>query len=189
MFQKQKKEDNKFNVQVLWSCFTFWRLFSFVSSKIETLSNHQRKCSAVVENVDKITEIIAVVRHISSRSIARELKFNHETVLNHLHKTVFKKKLDVWVPHQLAQKNHTAAAGQIVVKPELTAKKVLLCIWRDWKEIIYYELLSYGQTLNADLCCQQLDRLRLAIDQKWPELANRRGVVCHQDNVRPQRLS
>ncbi|GFU83107.1 histone-lysine N-methyltransferase SETMAR [Trichonephila clavipes] len=39
--------------------------------------------------------------------------------------------------------------------------------------------------LGSDLYCQQLDRLKLAIDQKWPELANRRGDVLHQDNVRP----
>ncbi|GFY35977.1 mariner transposase [Trichonephila clavipes] len=50
---------------------------------------------------------------------------------------------------------------------------------------IYYELFPYGQTLNSQLYCQQLDRLKLAIDQKWPELANRRGVVFHQDNARP----
>ncbi|GFV39865.1 histone-lysine N-methyltransferase SETMAR [Trichonephila clavipes] len=29
-------------------------------------------------------------------------------------------------------------------------------------------------------------RLKLAIDQKWPGLANRKGVVFHQDNARPQ---
>ncbi|GFW37370.1 histone-lysine N-methyltransferase SETMAR [Trichonephila clavipes] len=40
-----------------------------------------------------------------------------------------------------------------------------------------------GQTLNLDIYCQQLDRLKLATDQKWPELANRRGVVFHQDNA------
>ncbi|GFY10568.1 histone-lysine N-methyltransferase SETMAR [Trichonephila clavipes] len=45
------------------------------------------------------------------------------------------------------------------------------------------ELLPYGQTLNSDLYCQQLDRLKLAIEQKF---ANRRGVVFHQDNVRPK---
>ncbi|GFV91361.1 histone-lysine N-methyltransferase SETMAR [Trichonephila clavipes] len=38
---------------------------------------------------------------------------------------------------------------------------------------------------RSDLYCQQLDRLKLAIDQKWPESANRRGAVFHQDNARP----
>ncbi|GFT03709.1 histone-lysine N-methyltransferase SETMAR [Trichonephila clavipes] len=34
----------------------------------------------VVENVDKITEITEVDRHVSSRSIAQELKIYHKTV-------------------------------------------------------------------------------------------------------------
>ncbi|GFU93271.1 histone-lysine N-methyltransferase SETMAR [Trichonephila clavipes] len=46
------------------------------------------------------------------------------------------------------------------------------------------ELLPYGQTLHSDLYCQQLDHLKLAIDQKWPELVNRRGAVFLQDNSR-----
>ncbi|GFX96133.1 putative DD34D transposase [Trichonephila clavipes] len=47
-------------------------------------------------------------------------------------------------------------------------------------------MLPHGQTLNSDLYCQQLDRLKLAIDQKVPESVNSRGVVYHQDNIRPQ---
>ncbi|GFX18139.1 histone-lysine N-methyltransferase SETMAR [Trichonephila clavipes] len=80
---------------------------------------------------------------------------------------------------------HYGEAAQTVPKAGLTARKVQLCIWWDWKGIICQELLPHGQTLNSDLYCQQLDRLKLAIDQKWPELANRRGVVFHRDNVRP----
>ncbi|GFU26314.1 histone-lysine N-methyltransferase SETMAR [Trichonephila clavipes] len=53
----------------------------------------------VIENVDKITEIIEVDRHVSSRSIAQELKIDYKTVLSHLSKVGFKKKLDVRVPH------------------------------------------------------------------------------------------
>ncbi|KAL9918814.1 histone-lysine N-methyltransferase SETMAR-like [Glossina fuscipes fuscipes] len=183
----------------------------------------------VVENVDKIGEMIEVDRHVSSLNIAQELKIEHKTVLNHLHKAGFKKKLDVWVPHQLTERNmmdrisicealakrneidpflkrmvtgdekwitydnpvrkrswsKSGEAPQTVVKPGLTARKVLLCIWWDWKGIIFYELLPYGQTLNSDLYWQQLDRLKIAMDQKRPELANRRGVVFHQDNARP----
>ncbi|GFW78398.1 histone-lysine N-methyltransferase SETMAR [Trichonephila clavipes] len=43
----------------------------------------------VVKNVDKITEIIEIDRHVSSRSIAQELKIDHKTVLNHLRKVGF----------------------------------------------------------------------------------------------------
>ncbi|GFW94905.1 mariner transposase [Trichonephila clavipes] len=31
--------------------------------------------------------------------------------------------------------------AQTMIKPGLTSRKVLLCIWWDWKGIIYYELL------------------------------------------------
>ncbi|GFV50764.1 histone-lysine N-methyltransferase SETMAR [Trichonephila clavipes] len=75
-------------------------------------------------------------------------------------------------------------AAQTVTKPGLATRKVLLCTWWDWKGIIY-ELLPYGQTLNLDLYCQQLDRLKLAIDRKRLELTYRRSVVFHQDNARP----
>ncbi|GFU27272.1 putative DD34D transposase [Trichonephila clavipes] len=78
------------------------------------------------------------------------------------------------------------AAAQTVAKLIVTARKVLLCIWWDWKGIIYYELLLYGQTLNSDIYCQQLDHWKqLAIDQKRSELAKRRSVVFHQNNARP----
>ncbi|GFT71412.1 histone-lysine N-methyltransferase SETMAR [Trichonephila clavipes] len=58
-------------------------------------------CRPVVKNVDKITEIIEIDRHVSSRSITQELKIDHKTVLSHLRKVGFKKKPHVWVPHQL----------------------------------------------------------------------------------------
>ncbi|XP_073983651.1 histone-lysine N-methyltransferase SETMAR-like [Rhodnius prolixus] len=201
----------------------FW--FRRFRSGIFDVKDAPRTGRPVVENVDKITEIIEVDRHVSSRSIAQELKIDHKTVLNHLRKAGLEKKLDVWVPHQLTSKNmmdrisiceafakrneidpvlkrmvtgeekrasydnivrkrswsRRGEAAQTVAKPGLTARKVLLCIWWELKGIIYYELFPYGQTLNSDLDCQQLDRLKLAIDQKRPELANRRGVVFHQD--------
>ncbi|GFU67696.1 mariner Mos1 transposase [Trichonephila clavipes] len=73
----------------------------------------------------------------------------------------------------------------MVTKPGLKARKFLQCIWWDWKRIIYYELLPYHQRLNLNHYCHQLDRLKLGIDQKRPELANRSGIVFHQNNARP----
>ncbi|GFY23668.1 mariner Mos1 transposase [Trichonephila clavipes] len=56
--------------------------------------------------------------------------------------------------------------------------------WSKCGEAAQKELLPHGQTLNLDLCCQQLDRLKLSIDQKWPEFVNRRGDVFYLDNAR-----
>ncbi|XP_046145712.1 histone-lysine N-methyltransferase SETMAR-like [Osmia bicornis bicornis] len=145
---------------------------------------------------------------MSSVEIAKELNITHTSVLDHLRKAGYTKKLDVWVPHELTQKNlldrisicesllnrnkvdsflkrMAGDAPQTVAKPGLTARKGLLCVWWDWRGILYYELLQPGQTLNSDVYCQQLDRLKQAIVQKQPELANRKGVVFHQDNARP----
>ncbi|GBP71242.1 Mariner Mos1 transposase [Eumeta japonica] len=45
-------------------------------------------------------------------------------------------------------------------KPRLISNKLMLCVWWDWKGIIHYELLPPGKTINSDLYCQQLMRLR-----------------------------
>ncbi|GFX26907.1 mariner Mos1 transposase [Trichonephila clavipes] len=57
--------------------------------------------------------------------------------------------------------------------------------WSKCYEAAQTKLLPHGQTLNSDRYCQQLYRLKLVIDQKWPELVNRRGVVFHQENAGP----
>ncbi|XP_018053785.1 PREDICTED: histone-lysine N-methyltransferase SETMAR-like [Atta colombica] len=47
-------------------------------------------------------------------------------------------------------------------KAGLHPKKVMVCVWWDWK-----------------------DELKTAIEQKRPEITNRKGVVFHQDIARP----
>ncbi|GFT29646.1 histone-lysine N-methyltransferase SETMAR [Trichonephila clavipes] len=74
------------------------------ATKTDRLRNNGKR-EPVVENVDKTKEIIAIDRHFSSCSITQELKIDHKTVLSHLRKAGFKKKLDVWAPHQLTPKN------------------------------------------------------------------------------------
>ncbi|GFS94414.1 histone-lysine N-methyltransferase SETMAR [Trichonephila clavipes] len=81
----------------------FW--FCRFGSGILDIKDAPRTGRHVVENLDNITEIIEVNRHVSSPSITQELKIDHKTVLNHLHKAGFKKKLDVWVLRQLTPKN------------------------------------------------------------------------------------
>ncbi|GFW90014.1 histone-lysine N-methyltransferase SETMAR [Trichonephila clavipes] len=72
------------------------RNFEFVDSVQAFLMLKLPLAQARVNEVD---------RHVSSRSITQELKIDHKTGLSLLSKVGFKKKLDVWLPHQLTPKN------------------------------------------------------------------------------------
>ncbi|GFX81718.1 histone-lysine N-methyltransferase SETMAR [Trichonephila clavipes] len=67
----------------------FW--FRRFRSSIFDVKNASRTGRPVVENVNKITDVIKFDRHVSSRS-AQELKIVHKTVLNHLRKVGLAKK-------------------------------------------------------------------------------------------------
>jgi len=200
-------------------------VFVLEISMIKTL----RAGRPIIEKVDEILQKIEEDRHISSYDIAAELNIDQKTVLNHLHKTGYKKKLDIWVPHELTVKNlmdrisicesllkrneiepflkrlitgdekwvtydnnvrkrswsKLDKATQTVAKPGLTPRKVMLCVWWDWKGIVHHELLQPGQTIDSTVYCQQLMRLKHAIEVKRPEFINRKGVVFHHDNSKP----
>ncbi|GFX40707.1 putative DD34D transposase [Trichonephila clavipes] len=87
---------------------------------------------------------------------------------------------------EINEDQHRGEANQTVTKPGLMSRKVILCSWWDRKGCNdCNDLLPYHQTLNSNNYCQQLDHLKLAIDQQRPELANRRGVVFHSGNAWP----
>ena len=67
-------------------------------------------------------------------------------------------------------------------KASLHPKKVVMCIWWDWKGVLYYELLLENQAINSNKYCSHLDQLKAALSEKHPELVNRKRIIFHQDN-------
>ena len=70
-------------------------------------------------------------------------------------------------------------------KAGIHRKKVLLSVWWDYKGIVYFELLPSNRTINFVVYIEQLTKLNNAVEEKRPELTNRKGVVFHHDNARP----
>ena len=67
-------------------------------------------------------------------------------------------------------------------KASLHPKKVMLCMWWEWKGVICYEIFPENQTINSNKYCSQFDQLKAALDRKCPELVNRKCKIFHQDN-------
>ena len=44
-------------------------------------------------------------------------------------------------------------------------------------------LLPRNQTINLDVYCRQLNKLNAAVQEKRPEMVNRKGVIFHHDNA------
>ncbi|KAG6797842.1 Ammar1 transposase [Apis mellifera caucasica] len=64
-------------------------------------------------------------------------------------------------------------------------KRRLLSVWWDYKGIVYFELLPPNRTINSVVYIEQLTKLNNAVEEKRPELTNRKGVVFHHVNARP----
>ena len=61
------------------------------------------------------------------------------------------------------------------LKASLHLKKVM-CIWWDWKGVLYYEILQENQMIKSKYC-SKLDQLRAALDEKCPELCSRKCTI------------
>ena len=60
---------------------------------------------------------------------------------------------------------------------------MLLCIWWDCGGIIHFEMLKPGETIIAELYCQQLDILHGELLEKRKVLVNRKGRILQHDNA------
>ena len=70
-------------------------------------------------------------------------------------------------------------------KTGLHLKKLILCTWWNWKGVLYYELLLKNQAIRSNKYCSQLDQLKAALSEKYPELGNWKCIIFHQDGERP----
>ncbi|GIY38980.1 transposase [Caerostris darwini] len=105
------------------------------------------------------------------------------------------KKLDLWRPHQLKEIHLTqriSICDSLLKRHEIDPflkqpKKIMLPVWRDYKGILYYDLLSRNQTINSNMYVQQLAKPSHEVQEKRSESTNRNDIVFQQDNAKLHR--
>ncbi|GFX31384.1 histone-lysine N-methyltransferase SETMAR [Trichonephila clavipes] len=172
-------------------------LSKFRSGDLSLQENDRSGRPSKIDN-DVLLSMLENNPHLTSQEIAEEFGIHHTSVGDHIESLGFVLKRSVWVPHELTEKNLSkhnikrkesyckpGTSSATVPKPSIHQQKVLLCLWWDRKGPVYYELLKQGKTINAELYCNQLDKLNAAIKEKRPILASRKGIVFHHDNAGP----
>ena len=156
----------------------------------KTISNGLKKLEFVHKRGTWVPHELSEINKNQRISIAR-LLFQRNEIEPFLHRLVTCD--EKWVLYNnITNKKQWLPKGQDPIptaKADLHPKKILLSVFWDYKGVIHYELLPNGQTIDAQVYCAQLDRLAEKILEKRPSLANRKGVIFHQDNARPHTAS
>ncbi|KAJ0180109.1 hypothetical protein K1T71_004700 [Dendrolimus kikuchii] len=149
------------------------------------------------KKIEAIFEKVEQDRHISIYDIAGELGIDHKTVLAHLKKAGYTKKLDIWLPHELTERNLMSRVliCDSLLRRNETETFLKKLITGDGKWIMYDKNVRKRSWSKAGQASQTVAKpgltrnkvmlLKQKVERKRPELINRRGVVFHHDNSRP----
>ncbi|KAJ0174870.1 hypothetical protein K1T71_009978 [Dendrolimus kikuchii] len=161
------------------------------------IKDARRSGRPVTDKIDAIFEKVEQDRHISSYDVAGELGIDHKTVLAHLKKAGYTKKLDIWVPHELTERNlmNRVLICDSLLRRNETEPFLKKLITGDEKWITYDKNVrkrSWSEAGQAShtvakpgLTRNKVMLLKQKVERKRLELNNRRGVVFHHDNARP----
>lgn len=72
-----------------------------------------------------------------------------------------------------------------VPKQNQFGRKIMICVWWNFEGILHFELVPNGRAINAELYCEQLDRVYDALVEKYPSLVRRKRALFQHDNATP----
>lgn len=70
-----------------------------------------------------------------------------------------------------------------IVKQDRFGKKVMLCVWWNFEGILHFETIPENKSVNAEVYCEQLNRVYDILKKKYPTFVKRKRVLMQQDNA------
>nr|KAF7392484.1 hypothetical protein H0235_017483 [Vespula pensylvanica] len=114
---------------------------------------------------------------IPQHMFAEELNVSHRCIQKKLKQLGYVKKLDLWVPHQLKEIHSMqliSICDSLLKRNEIDPFLKRLITGHE-----------KNQTINLNVYVQQLAKLNETVQEKRPELENRKDVVLQHDNAKP----
>lgn len=88
-------------------------------------------------------------------------------------------------PHRAGQWVDADQPPAKVPKRDIHSNKVMVTVWWSRAGIIHYDFLKTGDTITAEVYCQQLDKLDEKLSRIQPALRSRKVPLILHDNARP----
>ena len=60
----------------------------------------------------------------------------------------------------------------------------MLCIWWNFEGILHFEFVPNGHFIDAELYCQQLERVYVKLKEKYPAVISEKCALLQQDNAK-----
>ncbi|XP_012057453.1 PREDICTED: histone-lysine N-methyltransferase SETMAR-like [Atta cephalotes] len=144
----------------------------FARFKADDFNLEDQECPGKpsITDEDQIKILIENNPRYMTRKLAEMLNTSKSIIHEHFVKLSYINRFDIWVPHDLTEKN--------------LMDRISICdsLYKRNEETPFLkQVVTGGEVLFPII----IDELKSAIEQKHPEIANRKGVVFHQDNARP----
>jgi histone-lysine N-methyltransferase SETMAR len=98
---------------------------------------------------------------------------------------------ETWVSHttpetkrQSMEWRHTSSPVKTKFKRTISSRKIMCTVFWDRKGVLLVDFMPPGTTINSDVYCETLKKLRRAIQNKRRGMLSR-GIVLIHDNARP----
>ncbi|VUZ56057.1 unnamed protein product, partial [Hymenolepis diminuta] len=104
----------------------------------------------VLHDLSEINKQQRVICCLSPRSRELQAPFLNRIITNSDKKWILYNKIRTVVQSQFHDRDNSG----------LHMRKIILCVWRDLKGIVYYELMGDDQTIKSEVYCHQLARLK-----------------------------
>jgi histone-lysine N-methyltransferase SETMAR len=99
---------------------------------------------------------------------------------------------ETWISHvtpenkqQSMQWRHSASPKAKKFKQKLSARKIICTVFWDRRGVLLIDFMTQGTTINADVYCETISKLRRAIQNKRQGLLSS-GVLLLHDNTQQQ---
>ncbi|XP_047365378.1 histone-lysine N-methyltransferase SETMAR-like [Vespa velutina] len=183
--------DRGFNLRQCQNWFAKFRSGNF------DVEDAPRSGKPVTANKDTITALVDANRQIITLEIGEKLNLSNSTIYDHLKGLGLTPKLDIWVPHVLTLRNlcRRVDVCDSLLKRRENDPFLKRIITGDEKWVVYNNVKRKRSWTKKDEPAQsiskvnihqkKLDKLNDALQQKRPELINRKSIVFYQDNARP----